>query len=60
VQFTDSYSGSGDMTWTLFFTVSDNMGFSGTISAVGSGFSGDNAGCNGTFPPMVFEGGKTN
>ena len=60
VQFTDSYAGSGDMTWTLTFTVSDNMGFSGTISAVGSGFSGDNDGCNGTFPPMVFEGGKTN
>ena len=39
VHFTDNYAGSGDMTWTLTFTVSD---------------------CNGTFPAMVFEGGKAN
>ena len=60
VQFTDDYPSSGDMTWTVTFTVSDNMSFTGTVDAVGSGFSGNDDGCNGTFPSMVFEGGKSN
>jgi hypothetical protein len=60
VEFTDSYPDSGDMTWTLSFTVDDNLGFSGTVEAVGANFSGVDAGCNGSFPTLVIEGGKRN
>ncbi|HSO21602.1 MAG TPA: hypothetical protein VLT81_01765 [Chondromyces sp.] len=60
VEFTDSYPDSGDMTWTLTFTVEDNLGFEGTIDAVGSNFSGADEGCNGSFPTLVIEGGKSN
>ncbi len=60
VEFTDSYPDSGDMTWTLSFTVDDNIGFEGTIDAVGSNFSGADEGCNGSFPTLVIEGGKRN
>ena len=60
VEFTDSYPDSGDMTWTLSFTVDDNLGFEGTIDAVGSNFSGADEGCNGSFPTLVIEGGKSN
>lgn len=60
VEFTDSYPDSGDMTWTLSFTVDDNLGFTGTVEAVGANFSGVDAGCNGSFPTLVIEGGKRN
>ena len=60
VEFTDSYPDSGDMTWTLSFTVDDNLGFTGTVEAVGANFSGLDAGCNGAFPTLVIEGGKRN
>jgi hypothetical protein len=60
VEFTDSYPDSGDMTWTLTFTMDGSLGFSGTVEAVGSGFSGEDAGCNGTFPTLTIGGGKSN
>jgi hypothetical protein len=60
VEFTDSYPDSGDMTWILSFTVDDNLGFTGTLEAVGANFSGLDAGCNGAFPTLVIEGGKRN
>ena len=69
VEFTDSYSDdtetpdhdeSGEMTWTVTFTVDDNLGFSGTVEAVGSEFSGIDVGCNGEFPSLGLEGGKSN
>ncbi|HSN56979.1 MAG TPA: hypothetical protein VLT32_20075 [Candidatus Sulfomarinibacteraceae bacterium] len=60
VEFTDSYPDSGDMTWTLSFTIEDNLGFEGTIDAVGSSYSGAAEGCNGSFPTLVIEGGKRN
>ena len=52
----------GTITYTITFTFddSDNLGFSGTVDAVGSDFSGIDLGCNGTFPPMEFYGGKSN
>jgi len=58
---TDRFEG-GTITYTITFTFddSDNLGFSGTVDAVGSEFSGDDAGCNGTFPSMVLYGGKSN
>lgn len=65
VEFTDTYYDEssneiGEMTWTVTFTVEDNLGFTGTVDAVGSGWSGDDAGCNGTFPALDLEGGKAN
>jgi hypothetical protein len=52
----------GTLTYTLTFTFydSDNLGFSGTLDAVGSEFSGLDAGCNGTFPGQKLYGGKSN
>ena len=43
VEFTDTYpdpdgGDGGNMTWTVTFTVNDNLGFSGTIDAVGANF----------------------
>jgi hypothetical protein len=58
VEFTDSYPEGGQITWTVRFTVDANLGFSGLLDAVGEGFTGVDAGCNGTFPPLLFEGGK--
>jgi hypothetical protein len=60
VEFTDTYPDGGDMTWTVVFSIDDNTGFSGTIDAVGSDFTGDDIGCNGSFPTELFEGGKSN
>jgi len=68
VEFADSYPDdpntpdvdeSGDMTWNVVFTVDDNLGFTGTIDAEGANFTFD-TGCNGTFPTLAFEGGKSN
>ncbi len=65
VDFTDTYYDDasneiGEMAWTVTFTVDENLGFSGTLDAVGSGWSGDDAGCNGTFPALDLFGGKAN
>ena len=59
VTFTDSYPDGGEMEWTVTFTVDDNLGFSGTVDAVGSNFTGDDTGCNGTFPTLDMFGGKS-
>jgi hypothetical protein len=58
VEFSDFYSDGSQMTWTLTFSVESNIGFSGTLSAVGSGFTGADSGCNGAFPTLVIIGGK--
>jgi len=57
----DDFDG-GTITYTITFTFddSDNLGFSGTLDAVGSAFSGIDLGCNGTFPQMELYGGKSN
>jgi hypothetical protein len=60
VEFTDTYPDGGDMTWDVVFTLDDNLGFSGTIDAEGANFTGADVGCNGTFPTLTFEGGKSN
>jgi hypothetical protein len=60
VEFTDTYPDGGDMTWDVVFTLDDNLGFSGTVDAVGANFTGVDTGCNGTFPTQLFEGGKGN
>lgn len=58
VEFSDTYA-DGEMTWTLTFSINDNLGFSGTLEAVGSNFTED-TGCNGSFPTLSIEGGKSN
>jgi hypothetical protein len=55
----DDFDG-GTITYTITFTVDDSIGFSGTLDAVGSEFSGLDLGCNGTFPQMEMYGGKSN
>ena len=60
VEFIDTYEDDGEMTWTLTFEVDDTMSLSGTVAATGAGFTGQDVGCNGTFPTLSFEGGKSN
>jgi hypothetical protein len=43
----------------VFFTVDDNLGFFGTVDAVGSDFTGEDTGCNGVFPTLDLFGGKS-
>jgi hypothetical protein len=59
VTFTDTYPDGGEMEWTVFFTVDDNLGFFGTVDAVGSDFTGEDTGCNGVFPTLDLFGGKS-
>ena len=54
------YDDGGEFTWTLTLTFDENVGFSGTIDAVGADFSGVDTGCNGTFPQLQVFGGKAN
>jgi hypothetical protein len=58
VEFTDSYPDGGEITWTVTFTIDANLGFTGLLDAVGENFTGVDAGCNGIFPSLLFEGGK--
>jgi hypothetical protein len=65
-EFTDGYFDQsdfpegGDIMWTVTFTVDDNVGFYGSVVAVGSGFTGSYSGCNGEFPELQMYGGKEN
>jgi hypothetical protein len=54
------YPDGGEFTWTLTLTFDDNIGFTGTIDAVGADFSGGDTGCNGAFPQLQMFGGKSN
>ncbi len=64
VSFTDSYSGGGDIRWTLSLSVDHGQSLSGTLAAVGSDFPSstdpqqDLSGCNGSFPTLSLSGGK--
>jgi hypothetical protein len=60
VEFTDTYPDGGSMTYTMTFSFDSYLGFSGTMDAVGSDFTGIDVGCNGTFPPLTLEGGVNN
>jgi hypothetical protein len=59
VTFTDTYEDDSTMTWTVKFTISDNMELSGTIDAVGAGFTGIDEPCNGSFSTTTLLGGKS-
>jgi len=57
----EPFPDSGEITWTVQFTVSDNMSITGTVDAVGANFPSepeDQTGCDGTFPPLDLLGGK--
>jgi hypothetical protein len=58
ISFDQQYETGATMSWTLTLTVSRNQSLSGTIAAVGSGFTGNLIGCNGDFPPLSVLGGK--
>lgn len=58
VEFIDSYPDGGEITWTVSFTIDHNLGFSGSVEAVGASFTGVDEGCNGSFPTLLIEGGK--
>lgn len=60
VTFAQTFTNSGTMTWTVTLTVADNQAMSGTVDAVGSNFTGEQAGCNGSFPQQQLLGGKAN
>jgi len=57
VSFTNAYP-TGNIEWTVMFTMSNNLSFTGTIGAVGSDFTGNDTGCNGTFSVFPIQGGK--
>lgn len=61
VSFSDDYTpaGSGVLTFTITFVLSDNMAITGTIDAVGTEFSGIDEGCNGVFRDLQLRGGKS-
>lgn len=60
VEFSDDHGiyGLGVLTYTIALEISDNLYVTGTIDAVGSEFTGDSSGCNGTFPQLTVYGGK--
>ena len=61
VTFADSYqpTGGGVMTWTVQFAPATGASLEGEVTAVGSEFTGEDVGCNGDFPALVFRAGKT-
>lgn len=57
VTFSNDYADlGGTMEWTVRGTLTDGL-LAGSVDAVGSGFSGDAAGCNGAFPTLTLLGG---
>jgi hypothetical protein len=59
VTFTRTYDSNSKITWTVTFTVQNNMSIEGSIDAVGEDFAGPVAGCNGIYPTLPLLGGKS-
>ncbi len=61
VEFADSYAstGGGVLTWTVEFVPGEGSTLEGTVTAVGSEFTGIDVGCNGSFPPLTLMAGKS-
>lgn len=59
-EFYDDYAatGGGVMTWTVVFEPGEGSTLEGTVTAVGSEFTGIDEGCNGNFPPLTLVAGK--
>jgi hypothetical protein len=60
VSWTEAYTDSGEMTWTVQATFAGGTFVSGTVDAVGASFPSPDGGCNGVFPPQTLLGGKSN
>lgn len=66
VSFSDAYTDSGTITYTVQLSFSAGLEITGTVAAVGVNFPSnadpilDESGCNGTFPPLTLRGGKRN
>jgi hypothetical protein len=65
VSFTDSFpaednSYTGQVMFTMEFTLTENVSIEGTIDAVGAAFEDIDTGCNGVFPQLDLFGGKSN
>ncbi len=66
VDWTESFTDSGEITWTVQGTFGGGTAFTGTVAAVGANFPSDpdpnidQSGCNGTFPTLTMLGGKSN
>ena len=62
VEFADSYAstGGGVLTWTVVFEPGEGSTLEGSVTAVGSDFTGIDQGCNGNFPPLTLMAGKSN
>lgn len=58
VDFETSLSGPEEMIFTVRLDLNAISSFTGTVTAVGTGFSGTESGCNGTFPALEVSGGK--
>ncbi len=59
ITFTTEYPDlGGSIEWTFTLDLDGSAGMTGSVTAVGSGFSGDEAGCNGTFPAETVMGGR--
>jgi len=64
IEFSDSYTGGGTMTWMLRLHFEGGTSLSGTLEATGSDFPSstdpeqDLSGCNGSFPALEIHGGK--
>jgi hypothetical protein len=58
VSFTKAYPDlGGSIEWTFTLNAGPGSGLTGSVTAVGSGFTGEATGCNGTFPPQTILGG---
>ncbi len=61
VEFTGEFSPGVSIAWKVTFEQNENSpSLVGTVEAVGDGFTGHDAGCNGAFPPLLLKAGKSN
>ncbi len=59
ITFTSEYPElGGTIEWTFTIALDGTAGMTGTVTAVGSGFTGEASGCNGTFPVETIAGGR--
>jgi hypothetical protein len=57
VNYSSGGADLGSITWTLTLSLTDNLSVAGSVTGSGSGWSGPQDGCNGSFPTMTVTGG---